>query len=67
MVILSNFLAFEKSVSIYDQPTNTSKDVHDPHEFNLAETNEILAYEVSNKITLDIALNTLHQLFNRTH
>ena len=27
-----------------------------------AETNEILAYELSDKITLDIALNTLHKL-----
>ena len=27
-----------------------------------AETNEILAYEVSDKITLDIALNTLKKL-----
>lgn len=27
-----------------------------------AETNEILAYEVSDKITLDIALNSLHKL-----
>jgi putative transposase len=31
-----------------------------------AETNEILAYEVSDKITLDIALNTLHKL-KRNH
>nr|WP_277585060.1 IS3 family transposase [Psychrobacillus antarcticus] len=30
-----------------------------------AETNEILAYEVSDKITLDIALNTLRQLKRR--
>ncbi len=27
-----------------------------------AETNEILAYEVSDKLTIDIALNTLHKL-----
>lgn len=31
-----------------------------------AETNEILAYEVSDKITMDIALNTLHRL-KRNH
>ena len=31
-----------------------------------AETNEILAYEVSDKITLDIALHTLHKL-KRNH
>lgn len=31
-----------------------------------AETNEILAYDVSDKITLDIALNTLHKL-KRNH
>lgn len=32
-----------------------------------AETNEILAYEVSDRITLDIALNTLHKLKQKHH
>lgn len=32
-----------------------------------AETNEILAYEVSDKITLDIAINTLKKLKKHKH
>lgn len=32
-----------------------------------AETNEILAYEVSDKITLDIVMNTLYQLKKQRH
>ena len=32
-----------------------------------AETNEILAYEVSSSLSIDIALNTLHQLKKHRH